>query len=82
MGEKGSGVRAVGRAVGRSFMGALVWFVCAGSWLWTAIVSDDITGPYFFLHLSGVCLCLAAAAHCWTSFRYQTRQASQRHYRP
>jgi hypothetical protein len=81
MGERESEDRAGGPAVGRSLVGALVWLVCAGSWLWTAIVSDGIAGPYFFLHLSGVCLCLAAAAHCWTSFRHQTRQASQRHYR-
>ena len=82
MGEKESEIRGGDSAVGHRLTGALVWSVIAGSWLWTATVSDGIAGPYFFLHLSGVCLCLAAAAHCWTSFRYQTRQASQRHYRP
>lgn len=82
MGEQESEVRAGGDAVGRHLVGALAWLAVAGSWLWAAIISDGIAGPYFFLHLSAVCLCMAAAAHSWMSFRGQALKASRRHRRP
>ena len=72
MSEKENEGRTASRRVGRRLLAAVVWFVAAGLWLWTAIVSDGIAGPFFFLHLSAVCLCMAMAAHYWTSFRRRT----------
>jgi uncharacterized membrane protein YccF (DUF307 family) len=75
MGEIGGRTSAAGARGGRALVGAVVWFMIAGVWLWAAIVGDGIAGPLFFLNISAVCLCLAVAAQCCVVFRRRIRLA-------
>lgn len=41
-----------------------------------------LTGPFFLLNLSAVCLCMPVAAHCWLLLRHRINGASKQYHAP